>query len=189
MDTLSHALWGYAVTRWRGPRTARWGAVMGAAPDLLYSSAALIDRISRKGLSALNERGGADPSIWRRDGPPLPEELVYAYNTYYVWTHSLIILAAVALIWYLLRRRPPWLLLPWLVHILMDIPTHERYETPFLFPLSDFKIIGYSWGRPAILIANLTALALVYFLLYRRYWSKHRAAREQPWPEEAGGIV
>lgn len=173
MDVVSHALWGYAATRWLGPRAARWGAVAGAAPDLLYSGAALVERVAEQGLGGLrNFPGSGDNSIWRRDGPPMPEELVAIYNNYYVYTHSLVILAGIALLYYLLRRCVPWLLLPCALHILMDIPSHERYLTPFLFPLSRFTVMGVSWARPPMLVLNFGGLALVYIWIYLRYWRK-----------------
>src|SRR5438105_14705130 len=105
MDTLSHALWGYASLRWRGPKSARWGAITGAAPDVLYWGADQVERVIREGMGALLHYPSADPGVWRKDGPPLPQELINTYHHYYVWTHSLVILGAVALAWWLVRRQ------------------------------------------------------------------------------------
>lgn len=169
MDVLSHALWGYVSVRWRGPKTARWGALFGAAPDLLFGAGWMGRRLFQHGWAGLSSGGGEDPTVWRRGGPPLPQEWVDAYQDFYVYTHSLVLLGAAALAWYLATRRPPWLLLPCAVHILMDIPTHERYLTQFLFPLSDVAMAGYSWGHPPILLGNWLALGLVYGWLGWRY--------------------
>jgi hypothetical protein len=38
MAVVSDALWGYAALRWRGARTARRGALVGALPDLFFNS-------------------------------------------------------------------------------------------------------------------------------------------------------
>lgn len=184
MDTLSHALWGYASLRWRGPRSARWGLLSGAAPDLLYAGAAALHRLFTQGSEAFRINGAYDPAIWRRDGPPMPEELQYAYDHFYVYTHSLALLGIAGLGWYAVSRRPPWLLLPWALHIGMDIFSHERYQTPIFFPISRWTIEGYAWSRPPMLIANFTALALVYALLYRKFWSPNRPPRRGPWPED-----
>lgn len=190
MDVVSHALWGYAATRWRGPRTARWGALLGAAPDLLYSGAALVQRIATQGLSAgLSDPASRNPAIWRADGPPLPQALIDTYNHFYRYTHSLVVLVTIALVWYLVRRRPPWLLLPWALHIVLDIPSHERYQTPFLFPLSSFTIQGISWSRPPMLVLNFGGLLIAFALLYRRYWGYSRPPRQRPWPEQREGIA
>lgn len=76
MDTLSHAFWGHAATRWRGPKTARWGALTGAAPDLLYNGAAIIGTLITDGPLGLAVLRSENTAIWREDGPPLPQSLV-----------------------------------------------------------------------------------------------------------------
>jgi membrane-bound metal-dependent hydrolase YbcI (DUF457 family) len=185
MDVLSHALWGYAVLRWRGPRTARWGALSGAAPDLLFYVPGLLRQIYVRGLGALTSPGGRDPSVWHKDGPPLPADLVDTYDHYYVLTHSLVILSVLGLVWWLLRRRSVWVLVPCWLHILMDIPTHERFLTPMFFPVSGFTVMGYAWNRPPVLIANAAALLATYAFLFWRYWRPGRPPRTAPWPEDA----
>jgi hypothetical protein len=60
--------------------------------------------------------------------------------------------------------------------VVMDIPVHERYLTPMFFPLSDFTVVGTSWGKPPILIANALALIAVMIWMYWKYW---RGARVQ----------
>jgi hypothetical protein len=187
MDMLSHALWGYAALRSRGPRSARWGALTGAAPDLLYAAGSLTERLIRDGTSHLEQTFGT-AAYYRKDGPPMPQELIDYYNHFYVYSHSLVLLGAVALAWWALRLRPPWLLIPYALHIFMDIPTHERYQTPFLFPLSRWTIEGYAWGRPAMFLANWALLLLTYQVLYWLYWRRGTPARKAPWPEEVTGI-
>ena len=90
MDTLSHGAWGYLALH-RIPRLAWWGVLAGAAPDLLWFVPSKIEQVFEKGWIALSI--GREPGIWRADGPPLPPELVEAYFRYYVWTHSLVMLA------------------------------------------------------------------------------------------------
>jgi hypothetical protein len=189
MDVFSHALWGYAVLRWRGPRTARWGALFGAAPDLLFFIPGLLRHIAAHGTAALTTPFvGRDPNIWHRDGPPLPPQLVDTYDHYYVLTHSLVILAVLALAWWLLRRGSAWLLVPCWLHILMDIPTHElgKYQTPIFFPVSGVMFDGMAWNRPPVLIADAAGLLVTYGVLFWRYWRPGRPARSAPWPEDAG---
>ena len=188
IDVLSHALWGYAALRWRGPRTARWGALTGAAPDLLYAAASATRRVARRGLSGLTDTFGNDRAIWLKDGPPMPEELIESYWSFYVYTHSFIILGMLAIAWVILSRRAPWLLLPWALHIFMDIPSHERYLTPFLYPLSTFTVAGYAWSRPPMLLANLAGLLIAYGVLYGLYWRRGRK-RGPDWPEDRAGAA
>lgn len=168
MDTLSHAAWGYASVRFKGSRKASLGAIAGAAPDLFYFLPSKIDQIWQKGWSGLTV--GREPGIWRADGPPLPPELVEAYHRYYVYTHSLVVLAAVALVFYLAGwRRWLWLILPPALHIVMDLPTHERYLTPIFYPISEWTIEGISWADPRIFWPNVTLLILTHLLLWRKY--------------------
>jgi hypothetical protein len=183
MDILSHALWGYASLRWRGPRSARWGALAGAAPDLLFGAGALAEHTVRHGLHAIGQTFGI-AAYYRKDGPPMPPELLDYYHHFYAYSHSLVILGAVALAWWTWRRRSPWLAIPYGLHILMDMPTHERYQTPFLFPLSSWTFEGYAWGRPPVFLANWLLLFATYQLLYWRYWRAGRPARTRPWPED-----
>jgi hypothetical protein len=187
MDMLSHALWGYAVLRWRGPRSARWGALTGAAPDLLFGIGRLAERVATHGWSKLSTTF-ASRDVYLKDGPPMPPDLIVAYHHFYVYTHSFVILGLLGLVWYLIRLRPPWLLLPWALHIAMDIPTHERYQTPFLFPLSGWTIEGWSWTHPPVFLGNWAALMATYGLLWVLYWRKGRR-RQKPWPEDVSGVA
>ena len=193
MDTFSHAGWGYVVSKRKG--MVWWGALAGAMPDLLFFIPSRIEILIEQGWSGL--RVGNEPGIWRADGPPLPPELVEAYWRYYVWSHSLVMLATVtALVWVSARvadgrsgamgaprARPPagvqgspaikrsrwcWLAVPYALHILMDLPTHERYEGRPFYPLSDWYFSGVSWGDPRILIPNFIALAIALWIVSRR---------------------
>jgi hypothetical protein len=55
MDVLSHGLWGYAVLRWRGPRSARWGFLAGVVPDVLFFLPGLLRQVAERGVAALTE--------------------------------------------------------------------------------------------------------------------------------------
>lgn len=165
MDTLSHAGWGYVVSRHKG--MAWWGALAGAMPDLLFFIPSRIEMLVERGWAGLFI--GNEPGIWRADGPPLPPEFVEAYWRYYVWSHSLVMLAAVTGALALTRfRRWCWLAVPYALHILLDLPTHERYEGRPFYPLWDWHFIGVSWGDPRILIPNFIALALALWWVNRR---------------------
>jgi hypothetical protein len=166
VDTVSHALWGYASLA-RDRSLAKWGALAGAAPDILFFVPSRLELVAERGWAGL--RVGAEPGIWRAGGPPLPPELVEAYHRYYVHTHSLVWLAAAALlVWLAGGRRLVWLAVPYALHILMDIPTHERYLTQPFFPVSSWSTLGISWGDPRVFFPNLAALAVVYLWLFAR---------------------
>jgi len=67
-------------------------------------------------------------------------------------------------------RRIPWEISGWLLHILIDIPTHSYrfYPTPFLWPISEWKFNGFSWGTPWFLILNYSAIILIYWILRKK---------------------
>ena len=166
MDVVSHALWGYAALH-RHADVRRWGALAGAMPDLLWFVPSTIERVAARGWSAVAT--GSDRHIWRADGPPLPPDLVSAYFKYYIYTHSLVVLGAITAAVLLSRwRRWAWLAVPYALHILMDIPTHERYQTRPLHPLSSWQFDGLSWADPRIFWPNVVALAVVYAWLIAR---------------------
>jgi hypothetical protein len=166
MDVFSHGLWGYAALH-RDAGLRRWGALAGALPDLLWFVPTAIERASTRGWSAIAI--GGDRSIWRADGPPLPPDLVTAYFKYYVYTHSLVLLSVVTAVVLLTRwRRLAWLAIPYALHIAMDIPTHERYQTRPFHPLSDWQFDGLAWADPRIFWPNVAALVIVYAWMLRR---------------------
>jgi hypothetical protein len=176
VDTFSHAAWGIATLRSGRPASAagqdqrrfRWwiAALAGAAPDLLFFIPSRIDLGVRYGF--FRHAVSAEPGIWREGGPPLPPELVYAYHAYYVKTHSLLLLALVCVaLWAVGKWRWTWLAIPYALHILMDIPTHERYRTQPLWPIADWQFHGLSWGDPRIFFPHLAVLIGVYLWLWR----------------------
>jgi hypothetical protein len=174
VDTFSHAAWGYATLRaarpttpaGRSQRTIRWwwAALAGAAPDLLFFIPSRVEALFTRGLDGLTI--SAERGIWRADGPPMPAELIEVYFRYYVKTHSFVVLAvACALLWLAGQRRWLWLAVPFALHILMDMPTHERYLTQPFWPLSSWRIQGLAWSDPRIFFPHLTVLVGVFVWL------------------------
>jgi len=169
MDTFSHAAWGWVSLRRPRPALAWWGALAGALPDLLFFAPYAVEQVAAAGWRSLFLAN--EPDVWKLDGPPLPPILAAAYDSYYVYTHSLVLLAAVLAILYFARQRSwLWLGVPYAIHVVMDIPTHERFAPQPFFPLSDWKFVGLSWGDPRIFWPQLGLLlvAVVWTLRRRR---------------------
>ncbi len=151
MDTVSHVLWGRGLFGFRGhPWLAFW---FGAMPDLLSFGPFFL----------LNMFQGQ----WFKGRPPLtvvPDWTFFAYNLF----HSLLVAGIVIWIVSFFRRDIAWAMLAWLVHILMDIPTHSKayFATKMFWPVSDFSINGVSWTRPEIWFSNLAGLLILF--LWRR---------------------
>ncbi len=101
--------------------------------------------------------------------PPVSEEALpsgfsTAHNLYQ-YSHSIVIWALVFLLVWAIFKRPRYELLGWLLHILIDIPSHALafYPTPFLFPVSDYRFpYGVPWSNMWYMIINYSLLAIVW---------------------------
>jgi len=84
--------------------------------------------------------------IFNSQTPSFHHLPTYVFNLYNA-THSLLIAGLVSLI--LLKAWKPLFVpsLAWGFHIILDIFTHGlgRFQTPFLWPLSDYAFAGLNW--------------------------------------------
>ncbi|OGZ10815.1 MAG: hypothetical protein A3D65_04530 [Candidatus Lloydbacteria bacterium RIFCSPHIGHO2_02_FULL_50_13] len=104
--------------------------------------------------------------------PNIPD---YTYGLYNI-SHSLVIFTALFLLIWVIRRKPVWEMSAWgLLHVVMDIFTHNDkfFPTPFLWPMSDFYVNGVSWGQPIIFFPNAALLVA----LYTYWWYVRRKNR------------
>jgi hypothetical protein len=147
MDVLAHGLWGGVAFGRKSPSQWRLAFIVGMMPDVLAF-----------GPFLLMEWGKVKWMVF----PP------YVYQSYNV-THSFLVWGALTgLIWFF-RKRFPWVMGAWALHILCDMPTHELifFPTPYLWPLPTPFINGWHWAQPRIMIANYAALLATY--LVRRW--------------------
>jgi len=159
MDTLSHALWGYVATQ----RKAKFwkAAFFGAFPDLFAFTIPFVMMVFAGGM-------------FTRHRPNFPEYISTLYNI----SHSLIICALVFGIIYAFRKKLYIWMIGWPLHILMDIPTHEKefFPTLFLYPFSNFVVDGIRWSNPYIFFTNWGLLIILYGYLFRKeikvFWKK-----------------
>ncbi len=165
MDFVSHGLWGGIAFGKKSKKFFLKSFLIGIAPDVLsfgpFFTLTLLGFIQLPNFRA----GPHDPNSF----PP------FIYWFYDV-THSLIVFAFVFLVLYLILKKPFLPLLAWGLHIFMDIFTHsfEFFPTPFLWPISDFKLDMWMWGNPRIFIPNVVILVIFYswFLIHGHY--KHK---------------
>ncbi len=106
-------------------------------------------------------------SFLSRHGPP--RDGFNIAGTLYPYSHSLVIWATVFIIVWIISKRPRFELFGWLLHILIDIPSHALsfYPTPFLFPISNYHFpYGVSWSNMWYMIINYSLLLVVtiYFI-------------------------
>lgn len=176
MDVFSHGLWGGILAKvvnhqgiFKKPLKIKKVVFWSVLPDIFAFAPLFIYilwSLSFKGISLadLPKPDAAEP-------PPPNTFWIFKLSTsLYILSHSLVVFLAVFGLVFLLRRRPAGELLGWLFHILIDIPTHSYrfYPTPFLWPISAWKLDGLSWGTPWFMALNYTTLGVVYYLFWRR---------------------
>ncbi len=175
MDIFAHGLWtgvGYKLInkKIKKPFKIKWAVFWGIFPDLFAFTiffAWAIWGLLYGGLSFsdLPHPDSIEPS------PVNTLPINHLTSILYNLSHSLIIFLIVSGIIFLLfrlkSREMPWEIGGWLIHILIDIPTHSYkfYPTPFLWPISEFKFDGITWSAPWFLVLNYIALILTYLIL------------------------
>ena len=162
MEIVAHGLWAAAATinanratttRVRVWRTVWWGVF----PDVLAFGPLVAAGLWLWMAGRFDASGGLDR-------PP-----VHIGLPLYAAGHSLIVFLLAFGIATILARRIVFELLGWLLHIIIDIPTHSfsYYATRFLWPLSDYRIDGIAWWTPWFWAATYVALGIVYFFLWK----------------------
>lgn len=175
MDIFSHGLWAgvaYRAANNRRKRQGRqrlsvwWAMFWGVFPDLFAFTIPF-------GVLAFDLFSGR-LTFGDLPGPHLEEPsaaaglpLMRLASSLYNVSHSVPTFLAVFFLVWLIRRRPVWELGAWLMHIVMDIPTHSYrfFPTPVLWPISGWKFAGFSWATPWFLVPNYLFLAAAYLAL------------------------
>ena len=142
MDVVAHGLWGGAFFGRKSKAQWRAACLIGSAPDVIAFGPFLISQIGS--------------SSWVNFPP-------YVHQSYDV-THSLVVWATVTAVVWFLRKSFPWILCPWALHVLCDIPFHsiDFFPTPYLWPLSTPFHNGTPWARPVFILGNYMAIIVVY---------------------------
>jgi len=154
MDYVSHGLWSYIF--FHRIKTPLLAVCFGLLPDttswLIYAFYNVFT-------------GGPF-------GKPVLELVPDWTFTLYNISHSLVVALCVILIVFIILRRVPVYMFAWPIAIVMDLLTHTRefLPTPFLWPISDWKFPGISWGTWQFIAINyfLIAIAMTAIILYKR---------------------
>lgn len=177
MEVVAHSLWAAAAAV-AAKRSAGIGSRVGwtvwwaVFPDVLAFGPPLAAGLWLRfaGLGSGSTAGHVLPHM--HIGLPL-----------YPAGHSLIVFLLAFGIAAVLAGRVVLPILGWLLHILIDIPTHSfgYYATRFLWPISDCRIDGIAWWTPWVWATTYILLAAVYFLMWRKGWllSENRAKTER----------
>jgi hypothetical protein len=105
--------------------------------------------------------------VWKEKGDVSISEVLgdlpdYA-NRIYAYTHSLILAALLFLFLFVAYKPISLYILPWIIHILVDIPSHDKKNlpTPFLYPISEFKVNTHPLIMKWFPIANYSLIIIV----------------------------
>jgi len=166
MEIVAHGLWAAAGAITAGRATTqrirtKWAVWWGAFPDVVGFGPAII-----AGLVLWLMRG---PEVVSPDAPHIQLAL-----RLYGAAHSLIVFTLAFAAASMVARRVVWEMLGWLLHILIDIPTHSYsyYATRFLWPVSQVRVDGIPWWTPWFWAATYAVLAVVYVAIWRKGWLK-----------------
>lgn len=178
MDVFAHGLWAYLVARFANRHLKKklkvWlFVVFGVMPDILSFAPLFIFLIV--GLITGSTVLGAFPHPASVEPTDHNSTIIHNITgTLYDLTHNLFIFVIVFFLVWLIFRKPVYEMLGWLLHILVDIPSHSYkfYPTPFLWPFSEWKYDGISWANAWFMIVNYSLIILFY--LYLRYKTKKK---------------
>ena len=150
MDVFAHAAWTYIL--FHNAENFYLYLLAGILPDILSWGFYALYHIPKKGL---------------RPGPPKEKDIPRWVFTLYGLTHSLFSFACVFIILMFITDEIPVYLTAWLVHLMIDIPTHSReyLHTPFLWPFSDYAFPGISWGTVPFMVINWVVIIITIFLI------------------------
>ncbi len=151
MDTFAHALWSYII--FHNSEFVWYAVLAGILPDVLSWGIYMV-------VGFYQHKG-------KKWGKPDIKSIPRWVFTLYGITHSIFSMILVFTITSILLGEFPYFLLAWPIHVLIDIPTHSRdfLPTPFLWPVSDWKFPGFSWGQKWFMIVNYSLLVIAFLIL------------------------
>ncbi|OGC78345.1 MAG: hypothetical protein A2145_02080 [candidate division Zixibacteria bacterium RBG_16_40_9] len=151
MDIFAHGFWG-GITFGR-KKFFGLAMLFGVLPDLLSFGPFFVIRLVNRTLQL---------------GKPNLTEIPGWVFTSYDISHSLFTAIILYAITRYLNKPLSFIFLAYPLHILCDIFTHNKsfFPTPFLFPVSDFKVNGISWADPTFMIVNYSAIFTAYAIFF-----------------------
>jgi len=176
MDIFSHGLWAGALFKFLNfkrktkEKFSFWLAVFwGMFPDLLAFTIPFTLIILGLVFGGLSISQFRHPESMEPMSPLLDSAFNLTGSLYSI-SHSLIVFVIIFAIAFAVFRKKAFILGAWLLHLVMDIPTHsyQFYPTPIFWPLSGWKFNGFSWGNLYFMIADCILLAAVYFYLGKK---------------------
>jgi len=169
MDYAAHGFWSYIIFNWI-PKPL-YAVLFGLMPDTLSWFIYAVYRIATKGYF----------------GKPVLAEIPGWAFTLYDISHSLVVASAIILLIFIVLRRVPVYVFAWPIAITMDVFTHSRkfLPTPFLWPISEWRFPGISWGTRWFMALNYAAItAALIFIIFKRRRQRSSTALSSGRPAE-----
>ncbi len=156
MDYFAHGFWSYIF--FHKIKKPFWAVFFGLTPDNLSWMIYFFYNIFTG-------------QLFGRPNPALVPDWVF---TLYGISHSLIIWGLASVLLCFILKKIPVYFFAAPIAIAMDIPTHSRefLPVPFLWPLSDWKFPGFSWGNGWFMLINYSLI--IGCLIYIIYKKKQR---------------
>jgi hypothetical protein len=176
MDELAHVLYTGAIFRIINlkrkilPKIKVWqGILWGLFPDLLAFTIPSIVLLYNLILATITKSSNATNENVAHQLFSNSSPLFTFTMSLYTLGHSIIIFLIIFGITYLIFKKPTWVMAGWLIHILIDIPSHSGYwATKFLWPISNVSLEGYAWwtNGKLVLISYILILIIYMYLFY-----------------------
>ena len=150
MDYFAHGIWSYII--FHRIKKVYLAIIFGLLPDTISWAIYAFYRMI----------------ISEEFGRPVLEQIPQWVFTLYNISHSLIVCGFVIIVIYLILKRVPIYVFAWPISIVFDIFTHTRYflPTPFLWPLSEWKFPGISWGNAKFMLFNYLVIFALLLIIY-----------------------
>lgn len=174
MDIFSHGLWAAvsakAINKAQTKRRVNiWAAMLwGMFPDLFAFSIPFFFIIG----SVVFGNGSFGDFGPPHAGEPMGRDSIWMFqlsSSLYNISHSLFVFSLVFLGVWAYFKQARLELLGWLLHIVMDVPTHTYafFPTPVFWPFFDWKFDGMHWGQAWFLLLDYSVLLLLYVYLWK----------------------
>ena len=156
MDLISHILWTYVF--FSQTEAVLLAILFGILPDIIAFIPLTMYQLYKKEPWRAFHMG-----LLQQRWTLYPQKLRAFTVTVYAITHSIVIFSLV-FVSTALFFGVQWWLLGWLLHIIIDIPTHKKtfFGTQIWYPFSTWAYKGIPWETRQVLVINATTLVLAY---------------------------
>lgn len=153
MDFIAHIFWSYIFFH----KEVYWylAIFFGILPDLALTGQFFSFIFRRKKIN------------WKYKNSVAKNTPDYVFKLYN-FSHSLITFSVCFALVYAIIGTDSLFMIAWFLHILFDIPTHEKgfFDTKFLYPISDYSIDGYRWSNKYFMIANYSFIIACFVMVF-----------------------